>query len=102
MKLKTKVSIFTAVFLFTFLLAMIIYMVSDNKDSLYVIPLIILLITFLVYNYFQVQILKLKYKVSKKDIKELDKIKERRLVVLISMGIELFVFLFGLILYFNI
>ena len=99
MSIKVKTSIFSGVFLVTFLGGLITYMATDNKDSLYVIPLIILLITFLVYNFFQVQILKIKYKVSKKDI---DKIKEKRLVILISMAIELFVFIFGLILYFTL
>ena len=99
MSIKIKTSIYTAVFLISFLGGLITYMATGNNDFLYVIPLIIFLLTFLVYNFFQVQILKIKYKVSNKDI---DKIKERRLIVLISMAIELFVFVFGLILYFNL
>ena len=98
MKTKTKFSIYTAVFLFNFLFALIFYMVSDNKDSLYVFPLIFFLITFLVYNFYQVQILKINYKKSNKDIKD---VKEKRKVILISMAIEIGVFLFGLILYFT-
>ena len=99
MKTKTKCTIYTAVFLFNFLFALIFYMVSGNKDSLYVFPLIFLLITFLFYNFYQVQILKINYKKSSKDIKV---IKEKRNVILISMAIELGVFLFGLILYFTL
>ena len=49
---KHKIILFTAVFLVSFLIQMLVPFLSPLKDFLYLVPIIAFLIMFLVYNHF--------------------------------------------------
>ncbi len=96
MTTKKQIIIYTILFIVTLLIQTLIPIFTPLKDMLYIVPIIVFLLLFLIYNHFALVKSKKDYKKEKYDI---EAYKLRRKIIFICMLIEILLFAYGMILY---
>ncbi|MCR5113363.1 MAG: hypothetical protein K6A63_05445 [Acholeplasmatales bacterium] len=100
-----KIVIYATYSVLSIAIPLILYFILDSKEVTVVMPIIILAVTFIIWNIYGGRIdkenFKKKKKVSKHSDEYLDGLKDIKRMLLILMGIELLIILFmGLAVYY--